>query len=66
VAEVKTLREVAVEMGRTYRSCWSAVHSGKLPGFQPFGPGTTWVVPANYMDILFKGGGATTTDENNI
>ena len=54
MAEIKTLRQVAEELGKSYRSCWGAAHSGKLPAFQPFGEGTTWVVPGNYRDFLAK------------
>ena len=64
MAEVKTLREVAEELGCSYRVAWSAATSGKLPAFQPFGSGTTWVVPGNYQDILFKGAGGTDGDNN--
>lgn len=66
MAEVKTLREVSAELGRSYRSCWGAAQSGRLPAFQPFGPGTTWVVPGNYQDILFKGAGGAGGDNNGI
>jgi hypothetical protein len=66
VAEVKTLREVAEELGCSYRVAWSAATSGRLPAFQPFGSGTTWVVPANYQDILFKSADGTDGDNNGI
>ena len=66
MAEVKTLREVAEELGCSYRVAWSAATTGKLPAFQPFGSGTTWVVPGNYQDILFKGAGGTDGDNNGI
>lgn len=65
MAEIKSIREVAAELGISYRACWDAVRKGRLPAVQPFGPGTTIIVPGNYQDILFKGSGAADGDNNN-
>lgn len=54
---VKTLQEVAGELGLSYKVAWSAAQKGLLPAVQPFGRGTTWCVAANYREILEKNAG---------
>ncbi len=49
-----TLKEVAEELGVSYRQAWSAAHSGKLPAFQPFGKRHAWVVCADYGQFICK------------
>lgn len=54
MAEVKSLKQVAAELGLSYWSVHHAARNGRLPAVQPFGEGTTWIVPANYRDFLAK------------
>lgn len=51
---VKTLQEVAAELGLSYKIAWNAAQKGLLPAVQPFGKGTTWCVAANYQDFIGK------------
>lgn len=60
-ARFLTLRQVAEDLGMSYRATLSAAHKGRLPAFQPFGTGTTWCVSPDYRKFL----GKSRRDEDN-
>ena len=53
-SRISTLREVADELGVSYKAAWGAAKRGELPAVQLFGPGSSWLVTGNYRDYLCK------------
>ena len=64
-SRITTLKEVARDLGLSYKAAWSAAQRGRLPAVQPFGRGTSWLVASNYRDFLPKAEGHPVDDDGN-
>lgn len=48
------LKDVAAQQNVSHEAVRRAAIAGRLPAFQPFGPGTAWCVAPGYEKFLVK------------
>jgi hypothetical protein len=50
----KSLKDISAELNVSYETARRAALKGKIPAFQPFGPGSAWCVRPDYESFLYK------------
>jgi hypothetical protein len=63
-SRISTLKEVADELGVSYKVAWGAAKRGELPAVQLFGPGSSWLVTGNFRDYISKSSGPADMDDS--